>query len=188
MQYEYDYEDIDMKIDYRKLSLLMVVAVLMLILIWKTYHQENTKVLAEVHEAILDEYGDFYIPSKRIDSDQMASVFGVTMAYVEEYIGECAMMSTHVDVFIGIKASRGHSDEIRQQLLVYRDKMIQLYQNDPAKLAKITASDVYDFDEYVFYMVLGQNSDTVSNDKGDYLTQAARDNQRGEAILVKVFK
>ena len=181
-------EALRMKLFKYKFGWILVAIIIISIAIWQKLDRDNSKTLNEAYEAVKNEYGDFYIPSKAINKEQMASVYGVSMAYVEDYIGECAMMSTHVDVFIGIKAARGHADEIKQQLSNYKEQMLLRYVSDPAKIAKINASSVRVFKDYVFFMVLGQNSDSVTLDKADYVTQATEDIKRGEEILNKVFK
>lgn len=96
--------------------------------------------------------------------------------------------SYKVDVFIGIKAKKGKRDVVSASLERYRLKLFEEHGNDAAKMAKIEASKVFSFGDYVFFMVLGQNTDVVVSDETAFLDQATLEIERGRSALTKIFK
>ncbi|HAS73271.1 MAG TPA: hypothetical protein DCS67_03915 [Clostridiales bacterium UBA8960] len=155
---------------------------------WLKLNKETSSLLYQAHAAVKAEYGDFYIPSKEIDTEVLKNVYGIQMDDVEDYIAESAMMRTHVDVFIGIKAKKGKSDGIVNVLETHRQRLSDEYRGDSAKFAKIQASKVTKFGDYVFFMVLGQNSDAVVSDVSYFLATAQTEFRRGELVLGNIFK
>lgn len=156
--------------------------------IWVKLNKDTSSLLYHAHAAVKEEYGDFYIPNKEIDVEVLASVYGLNMDDVDDYIAESAMMSTHVDVFIGIKAKKGKSEHIVKALESHRQKLYDELALDDAKRAKIQASKVTKFGDFVFFMVLGQNSDAVVSDASYFLSKAENEYRRGEIVLGNIFK
>lgn len=118
-------------------------------------------LLNQAYENVKSSYGVFYIPSLKIEPATLASEYGISFDSVESYFGEAAMMSTYPDVFIGIKARKGHTKNISDALTAYREQLLIRFKDAPSSLAKVNASRVYVSGDYIFYMALGQPSDTV---------------------------
>ncbi len=157
------------------------------VVVLNIFTTDDEVLLKEALEAIKHEYGAFYIPSKSIDEVTLKEVYGVDVELVEAYVGECAYMSTHVDVFLGIKAKRGQVNTVEEQLQQYRMSLVQKYENDSVKRAKVEASKVQRYGDLVFFMILGQNSDTLVSDEHAFLEKAESEMKRGERALEKVF-
>ncbi|GAB6107344.1 DUF4358 domain-containing protein [Fusibacter bizertensis] len=147
----------------------------------------NDDVLKNAHDAIKLEYGDFYIPSKTITSESLSEDYGLNMSYVEDYIAESALMSTHADIFLGFKVKNGKVDIIKEELVTYKESLIELYKEDKVKLAKVEASEVIQYGNYVFYMVLGQNIDLISTDENEFLSDAIEEYTKGVKVLAHLF-
>lgn len=171
----------------KKTGLMVGMALLLVSAILIKMNQSNESLLVSAHEAVKEAYGDFYIPSKAIPGDVLESQYGVSLADVEDYIAESALMSTHVDLFIGIKAKRGSEVAVEGALTRYRNMMLDTYELDSAKRAKLEASTVSTFGNYVFFMVLGQNSDAVISDEDAFLSEAVRESRKAELALSGVF-
>lgn len=171
----------------KKTGLIAGVALLLVSAILIKLNQSNESLLVSAHEAVKEAYGDFYIPSRVVPGDVLENQYGVNLDDVEDYIAEAALMTTHVDLFIGIKAKRGSEIEIADALNRYRIMMLDTYSGDSAKRAKIEASTVSTFGNYVFFMVLGQNSDAVISDENAFLREAERESRKAELALSGVF-
>ena len=76
---------------------------------------------------------------------------------------------------------------VEERLQQYRMSLIQKYEEDSAKRAKVEASKIQRYGDLVFFMVLGQNSDTLVSDEHAYLEKAESEMKRGERALEKVF-
>jgi len=162
--------------------------IVLFVAIWAKFKHDDKSLLDEAYASVKEAYGDFYIPSKMVDLVHLETLYGVYTNNVETFIAEAAMMSSHVDVFIGIKAKKGKSDEVIESLERFRLKLFEENSNDAAKMAKIEASKVFSFGDYVFFMVLGQNTDAVVSDEAAFLHQAALEIERGRSALTKIFK
>ena len=152
---------------------------------WKS---DNTSLLYQAHGAIKETYGDFYIPNKEISLEALVFDYGLPMADAEDFIAECAMMTSNVDLFIGIKAHRDKGEVFANALESLKMEMVFNNRTNAAKLAKIKASEVYRFGDYVFFMVLGQNTDTIISDEAAYMDVAMKESEKGIAILGNLFK
>ncbi len=171
-----------------KFGILCLCILALTVAIWTNSKHDDTSLLQEAYDAVKEAYGDFYIPSKRIDLDGLEVLCGVSAQDVDAFIAESAMMSSHVDVFIGIEAKKGKSIEVSEHLEHFRLKLIRENGNDTAKTAKIEAAKVISFGDYVFFMVLGQNTDAVLSDEAAFLNCAALEGERGKSALTKIFK
>lgn len=118
----------------------------------------NTKKeisLQEVHQQIKEAYGENYLPSMPYDSQILETIYGVKPEWVEEFVAEGPAMSGHVDTFIGIKATEGNADNVKKALEKYKQDNIENGFNYPMNLAKVEQAQVYQIDDYVFYLLLG---------------------------------
>lgn len=127
--------------------------------------------LFDTHEAVKRAYGDSYIPSVPIDEETLENVYGVPMRAVESYVAEGAMMSVHVDVFIGVKARQGFLDEVVEALEAYQEFLITNSFEYPLHQAKVEASKVYVVEDHVYFLILGETFATngqVTNEQIAY--------------------
>lgn len=111
--------------------------------------------LQEVHEQIKEAYGENYLPSMPYDSQILETIYGVKPEWIEEFVAEGPAMSAHVDTFIAIKATEGNADNVKNALEAYKQSNIESGLNYPMNMAKIEQSQVYQIDDYVFYLLLG---------------------------------
>ena len=150
--------------------------------------ERSQSKLTDLHEAIKDTYGDFYIPSRAIDDEELELNYGISMDYVESYIAESAMMSTYADVFLSFKAVKGKADIIESELETYRGDLLEKFAENKAVYVKIETSEVFRYGDYVIYMVVGQNSDIFNADETTYHEQAKSEFIKCQKIIVKLFK
>lgn len=152
---------------------------------WKS---DNTSLLDQAHDAIKETYGDFYIPNKEISLDALVFDYGLPMTDAEDFIAESAMMTSNVDLFIGIKAHKGKGEAFANALEALKTQLVFNNRTNASRLAKIKASEVYRFGDYVFFMVLGQNTDTIISDEASYMDVAMKESEKGITILGHLFK
>lgn len=150
--------------------------------------ERSQSKLSDLHAAIKETYGDFYIPSRAIEDEELELNYGISMDYVESYIAESAMMSTYADVFLSFKAVKGKADLIQSELEVYRSDLLDKFYENKAVYAKIEASKVFRYGDYVIYMVVGQNSDSINADEATYHEQAKSEFVKCQKIVVRLFK
>jgi hypothetical protein len=125
--------------------------------------------LKEVHEAVKAVYGENYIPSMPFDDMQIEEKFGIKKDMVKEIIAEGPMMSTNVDIFIGVEAVEGQGDEIEKALQTYKKKLEEDTLQYPMNIPKIKSSIVLKVDNYVFFLQLGE----INTDGEDEAEQLA---------------
>lgn len=136
--------------------LALLLSVLMLVLAGCGSSGPSKEIsLENVHNQIKEAYGDNYLPSMPYDSEILEMLYGINPEWVEESVAEGPMMSTHVDVFIGIKATEGNADNVEKALTDYRQNQVDNGLNYPMNMAKIEASQVYRIGDYVFFLILG---------------------------------
>lgn len=111
--------------------------------------------LQQVHDEIKQAYGENYLPSMEYDLQILETIYGIKPEWIEEFVAEGPMMSGHVDTFIAVKATAGNADQVRQALENYKKTTLESGFNYPMNIGKIEQSEVYQIDDYVFYLLLG---------------------------------
>ena len=123
--------------------------------------ETNTGKLKDVYEAVKGAYGEDYLPNMAIDEDTLKNTYGINMDDVVEYKAEVPMISANVDTFIGIQAKEGKADDVEAALNTYRDKLVNESMQYPTNQYKVNASRVIKSGNYVFFVMLGANNDTL---------------------------
>lgn len=148
----------------------------------------NTNSLDKIHDVIKETYGKNYIPSRSLDENFLSDVVGVKKEYIENYIAEGPMTSSCVDTFIGIKAKEGKVGEVENALKTYRISLIRNTNLYPINTAKLQASQVLVYKDYVFFLVLGEIDQSTDQTDKDYLLDARLQIQKGTDAISKFFQ
>lgn len=111
--------------------------------------------LKKAREAARQLLGENYIPSAEIPADLLEEQYGLSPALYDRVLAEGPLMSAHVDLFIGVHASAGHTQQVLQALQAYRQKMLDNTMNYPQNALKIPATQVFAQGDYVFLVLLG---------------------------------
>ncbi len=119
----------------------------------KEEKQEPT--LDEIVAAVKEAYGEDYIPSMEIPSEQLSDVFGINMDDVDSFYAEGPMISAHVDTFIALKAKEGKVDSLVESLNTYRQNQINSAYSYPMNILRLQGSKVMKNGDYAFFVLLG---------------------------------
>lgn len=151
---------------------------------WKTDVE-----LSDVLEAVKQAYGNDYIPGMDYDAQAMEELFGIGKDQYEAFFAQGPMISVHVDTFIGVQAKAGQADAVEQALLDYQKQLIENSMQYPMNLAKVNASEVVRYGDYVFFVMLG-TPDAEAEEKGEEeaLESAKANNQIGIDAIEGCFR
>ncbi len=137
------------------------------------------------YQAVVNAYGEDFLPSMDITEEQMRDVMGINTEYFEEVKAQGPMISTQVDTLIAVKAKPDHADDVEDELNKYRDSLLG-NMNYPMNMPKIEASEVVTYDDYVFFVMLGKYNDTET-DEAALLDYYVDENDRGIQALHAYF-
>lgn len=112
-------------------------------------------VLTSIYEEVKAAYGDNYLPSVTCDSDTTEAIYGINADWYEAAIVEVPLISTHVDTFMGFKAEEEDFDALLKAVTDYQDRLKADTMQYPSNQAKIQASRVVHYGDYVFFIMLG---------------------------------
>lgn len=122
--------------------------------------------LTAMHQAVIDVYGDKYIPTLQYAGEQLKQVFNIEIGDCKEIIAESSGDKVYVDTFIGIEAQKDKLETIEKTLQEYKKKVESDAAEFPATLAKAKASVVLKVDKYVFFLMVG-DSQKIDEQKTD---------------------
>ncbi len=148
---------------------------------------EVDSTLQEVYDAVKAAYGENYIPSMMIESQQLSEVYGITAENVESFIAEGPMMSAHVDTFIAIKAVEGKGEEVETQLTAYQTMLQTDSLQYPMNMAKVNSSQVVRHGDYVFFVMLGSFDERENASEEEQLKFAQEQTQIGVDAIAGHF-
>lgn len=151
---------------------------------WKT-DVKLEDVLAAVQKA----YGDDYIPAMDYDAQAMEDLFGIGEDKYEAFFAQGPMISVNVDTFIGVRVKEGQADAVEQALEDYQKGLIEESMQYPMNIAKVNASEVVRYGDYVFFVMLG-TPDMAAEEKGEEaaLESAKENNQIGVEAIEACFR
>lgn len=154
-----------------------------------TAQAEEAVDMEKVHVAVMDVYGEDYIPVQPYDETAMKEIFGVEKSLYESYIAEGPMISVQIDQFVGIRAASGKGEEVEKLLQAYRDNLISGTLQYPMNMAKIQASEVVRFGDDVYFVMLG-TPEPAEEEKGEEaaLESAKKNNQLAVDAIKGFYK
>lgn len=115
------------------------------------------------YQAVVNAYGEDFLPSMDITEEQMNDIMGINTEYFEEFKAQGPMISAQVDTLIAVKAQADHADDVEEELNKYRESLLD-GMNYPMNMPKIEASEVVVYDDYVFFVMLGKYNDTETDE------------------------
>lgn len=149
----------------------------------------NTDVdIKEIHKKIKEEFGENYLPDMEIEKEVLEDVIEIDMANVKEYIAESPMISVHIDMFIAIEAKEGKGDLVESDLKDYREYIIDNALMYPMNIAKVNASEVVRYGDYVFFIMIGEIDSRDDVTEEEALVFAREEVDKAERIIESFFK
>ncbi|MGN0477801.1 MAG: DUF4358 domain-containing protein [Hominenteromicrobium sp.] len=114
-------------------------------------------------EALRGVYGEKYYPDTELSETEIREELGLDDTLYEEVYAERSAQKAHPDTFIAVKVKEGKTEEVKEKLLAYKQRLAQ--DNSFAAYAeKINAAEVYAEGDYVFFVLLGDVEDNVSSE------------------------
>lgn len=139
----------------------------------------NDVAMEDIHNAVKEAYGEDYIPSMSIEESMLKDTYGIEPEWCDSVIAEGPLISAQIDTFIGIKATAGNADKVKQALTTYQTNLKQDTMQYPSNLVKIQASKVVSYGDYVFFLMLGMIPMEVEEQGEDaILTAYEAENQK----------
>lgn len=137
------------------------------------------KSFNDVVEGVKEEYGADYLANMEMDEARFVEVTGINMDNVDTFYAAEPMISAHVDRFIAVKAKEGKGADIEKQLNDYRDSIVNDTMQYPSNIAKIQASEVKRYGDYVFFVMLGRMNDKTDMTEDERIEYAKKEVKRG---------
>lgn len=137
------------------------------------------KSFADVVEGVKDEYGADYLANMDMDEARFVEATGINMENVDNFYSAEPMISAHVDRFIAVKAKEGKGAEVEKQLNDYRDTIVNDTMQYPSNIAKIQASEVKRYGDYVYFVMLGKMNDNLDMTEDEQIEYAKKEVKRG---------
>lgn len=119
--------------------------------------------LLDAFNAVVEVYGDSYNAPMDIDIELLEAIYGVNPEHISQFFAKQAMISLHVDQFIGIEATEGNVDAVEAALNDYRDYLVSDSMQYPMNIEKVQASKVLKYDNMVFFVLLGEIYDQAKH-------------------------
>lgn len=110
--------------------------------------------LKSFREALMDEYGDDYVPDTVLTDDEIMEKTGLTEDMFTEIYGEVSSNEENPDIFLAVRAKDGREDEVKQAFEKYKNSLLE-DQRYEAYSDRIKSAEIYSHDDYVFMILLG---------------------------------
>lgn len=119
--------------------------------------------LGTFREALRGVYGEKYYPDTRLTDEEIRTELGMDETLYEEVYAERSAQSAYPDTFIAVKVKEGKTEEVKNKLNAYKERLLQ-DNNFAAHTDKINAAKVHAEGDYVFFVLLGDVEDGTSSE------------------------
>lgn len=128
--------------------------------------------LDKIHTAVMEAFGEDYIPNMPYDKTAISELFGVSEDWYDYAVAEGPMISMHVDTFVAIHATEGNLENVQNALNNYREVLVNDTMQYPMNMLKIQGSKVVTSGDYVFFIMLGYLEDDTAYDTDEAAIEA----------------
>ena len=111
---------------------------------------ETALGLSAFRDALREAYGDKYYPDTKLTEDEIRSELGMDDSLYEEVYAENTAQKAHPDTFIAVKVKEGKTDEVKEKLAAYKQRLLA-DEDFTASKDKIEAAEIYADGDYVFF-------------------------------------
>ena len=85
---------------------------------------ETALGLSAFRDALREAYGDKYYPDTKLTEDEIRSELGMDDSLYEEVYAENTAQKAHPDTFIAVKVKEGKTDEVKEKLAAYKQRLL----------------------------------------------------------------
>ena len=103
---------------------------------------ETALGLSAFRDALREAYGDKYYPDTKLTEDEIRSELGMDDSLYEEVYAENTAQKAHPDTFIAVKVKEGKTDEVKEKLAAYKQRLLA-DEDFTASKDKIEAAEIY---------------------------------------------
>lgn len=153
-----------------------------------TTTEKKEVTLQQIVDAVKKAYGDAYLPNMIIETDILAEQYGLTEDLYDEVFAEGPSLSFQIDTFIAVKAKKGKVKAIKNAFEKYKKYLIEDSMQYPMNAAKIPATQVYSFGDYVFFSMLVTPQGEEPETEEAYLAAAKKMNQKAYNTIKKMLQ
>ena len=126
---------------------------------------ETALGLSAFRDALREAYGDKYYPDTKLTEDEIRSELGMDDSLYEEVYAENTAQKAHPDTFIAVKVKEGKTDEVKEKLAAYKQRLLA-DEDFTASKDKIEAAEIYADGDYVFFLLLGEPETSGESSEG----------------------
>ncbi len=148
--------------------------------------QEPSEVLSDILAKVKEAYGENYRPQMAYDETFYNEVMKVDSSLYDAVIGEGPLMSAHVEAFVGLHATEGNVDALKEAVTAYQDTLKNDTFQYPMNVPIIQASVVEAVGDYVFFYMLG-GLDTMDMEDEDAIKAWAEANKTASGVIHEVI-
>ena len=146
---------------------------------------ETALGLSAFRDALREAYGDKYYPDTKLTEDEIRSELGMDDSLYEEVYAENTAQKAHPDTFIAVKVKEGKTDEVKEKLAAYKQRLLA-DEDFTASKDKIEAAEIYADGDYVFFLLLGEPE--ASGESSEGMAEAfGKEVQHGIDAIKKVI-
>ncbi len=162
----------------KTISVIMLISILSCIFITGCTPKENDGMntvqvkLEDVHQKIKTAYGENYKLSKKYTKEEVSQKFGISSDSIKDVIAEGS--DDDNDAFIAVQANEGKGEEVEKALKKHREDLIN-NEGEGDNKYRYESSSVERFDDYVFFIMLGNSPVDSAVQGGEDLFNALKE-------------
>jgi hypothetical protein len=123
--------------------------------------------LTGFRNAVKSAYGESYMSTIPLTKKQIEEEFRLTPELYVDILAEGPAMQSYADTFVAVKAKRGHAEAVASAFQGYKKRQMAKWLNNPEMLAKLRASKIEIFEDYVFFLVQGRALPDYAKDNSE---------------------
>lgn len=152
-----------------------------------TKSNQNIDVKEAVDAAYATVLEENKVATMEMDKATVISYFGLDESLIEDAYGIGPMMSTHVDMIVAIKATKGNGEMVEDVVETFQDNLERDSMTYPMNLAAISEAEVFSEGNYVYYVRLNTyTSDDLSDEKKAEVIEQIND--KAENAIEALYK
>ena len=146
---------------------------------------ETALGLSAFRDALREAYGDKYYPDTKLTEDEIRTELGMDNTLYEEVYAENTAQKARPDTFIAVKVKEGKTDEVKEKLAAYKQRLLE-DEDFAANKDKIEAAEIYADGDYVFFILLGEPETNGESQEG-MVEAFGKEVQRGIDAIKKAI-